>query len=101
MQRIVVFLQSGKGVDKVSAVGERGRDLAISQVFSIDGPLPRVIDDSSEYLPFRIEADLVLSFLKHPDLVHDLALLCKRLEIPLVASGKKIAVEGAAICPPT
>lgn len=38
--------------------------------------------------------DLVLDFLKHPDLSHDLALLCQRLAIPMVASGKKTTVDG-------
>jgi hypothetical protein len=51
--------------------------------------MPLVVDDASEYLPDTIDADLVLDFLKHPDLSHDLALLCRRLSIPIVASGKK------------
>ena len=41
-------------------------------------------------VPSRIEADLVLDYLKHPDLSEDLAQLCRRRNIPVIASGKKI-----------
>jgi len=68
--------------------------------WSIDTPLAPIIDDASEFLPKRIEADLVLDFLKHPDLTHDLAGICRRQGIPLVASGKKLRVEGV-LTPPT
>ena len=50
--------------------------------------------------PDTIEADLVLDFTKHPDLSHDLALMCRKRNIPVVASGKKTRVEGV-ITPPT
>ncbi len=69
-------------------------------VFDIDDALPPVIDDSSEYLPDAIDADLVLDFLKHRDLSDDLSLLCQKLNIPVIASGRKITT-GEAICPPT
>ena len=41
-----------------------------------------------------------LDFLKHRDLSDDLSTLCKKLNIPLIASGKKITT-GEAVCPPT
>ncbi len=66
----------------------------------MEDSLPPVIDDASEYLPSEFEADLVLDFLQHPDLSHDLAELCRRKGIPVVASGKKIKVEGT-LTPPT
>jgi hypothetical protein len=66
----------------------------------IDEPLPAIIDDTAEYLPEGIQADLVLDFLRHPDLSHDLAVLCGKQGIALVASGKKWRIKGTST-PPT
>ena len=65
---------------------------------AIDEPLPPVLDDTSTLLPAQIEADLVLDFLQHPDLSEDLAVLCSRQSIPVVAAGRKIRY---AVTPPT
>ena len=92
--KIVVFQQGGRGISKVEGIRRFGGDRFDITLTTIDQPLPPVVDDASEYLPSAIEADLVLDFLKHPDLSHDLALLCKRLGIPIVASGKKTTVPG-------
>ena len=70
------------------------------EVVSIDDPLPPIIEETSEYLPHTISADLVLDFMKHPDLNHDLAGLCRNQGIPLIASGKKLEIKGVHT-PPT
>ena len=49
---------------------------------------------SSAYLPSELNADLVLDFLRHPDLGEDLARLCAARGIPVVASGRKTPAEG-------
>jgi len=90
--KILVFQQNGRGESKVSGIRKHGGERFDISMITIDQMLPPVVDDSSEYLPETIEADLVLDFLTHPDLSHDLALLCRRLEIPIVASGKKTTV---------
>jgi len=77
-----------------------GEDRFEINIISIDIPLPTVIDNAYEYLPDKIEADLVLDFTKHPDLSHDLAVMCRKLNVPVIASGKKTKVEGV-ITPPT
>lgn len=100
MQKIVVFQQNGSGQTKVDGINKFGDKRFVVETFDIDEPLPPVIDDTSEYLPETIEADMVLDFLKHRDLSDDLSILCHRLGIPVVASGKKITV-GEAVCPPT
>lgn len=97
-QHILVFQQHGSGEKKIRGIEQFGNDLFRLEVISIDDPLPPVIDDATEYLPPTIRADLVLDFLKHPDLSHDLANLCREQNIPLVASGKK-GIEG--FTPPT
>jgi hypothetical protein len=99
-QRILVVEQNGSGEHKVKGLLTHGGDAFVVERWSIDTPLAPIIDDASEYLPKQIEADLVLDFLKHPDLTHDLADLCRRQGIPLVASGKKLRVEGV-LTPPT
>ena len=99
-QCIVVFQQNGSAEPKIAGMRKYGGDHFDISVVSIDEALPTVIDDGAEYLPKRIEADLVLDFLTHPDLSHDLGALCTRLGIPVVASGKK-SRTGLVITPPT
>jgi hypothetical protein len=99
-QKILVFEQNKSGEKKVAGIKRFAKDRFDLEMVSIDGPLPPVIDDASGYLPAEIEADVVLDFFKHPDLSHDLALLCRERGIPVVASGKKIQMENVFV-PPT
>ncbi len=92
--KITVFQQAGRAESKVKGIRHYGQNQFDITLITIDQALPPVVDDSSAYLPEVIEADLVLDFLKHPDLSHDLSLLCRRLDIPVVASGKKTTVDG-------
>jgi len=100
MQRIIVFQQRGSGEQKIKAVGERGHGLRIERVISIDEDLPEVIDDPRKYLPQTIDADLVINYMLHPDLSHELAQLCSEQGVLVVASGKRIPVAGL-VTPPT
>lgn len=94
VQRILVFQQDGSGETKLKGIQRYGRGMFDLNTVSVDGPLPLVIDDSEEYLPSEIHADMVIDFLKHPDISHDLAALCQNKNIPVVASGKKIRGKG-------
>jgi len=69
-------------------------------LISLDISLPPVIDHAQEYLPRNICADLVLDFLKHPDLSYELDRICASQGIAVVASGKKHRIPGV-ITPPT
>ncbi len=100
MQKIMVFQQNGSGKSKIDGINKFGEKQFLITTFDIDEALPLVLDDTSEYLPKKIDADIVLDFLKHRDLSDDLSLLCEKLDIPVVASGKKITT-GQAICTPT
>ncbi len=100
MQEIVVFQQRDSGREKIRGILTRGTGLRITQVVSIDCPLPPVIDEPEAYLPTALRADLVLDFLRHPDLSHGLALLCRSLGIPVVASGKRLQMR-EVFTPPT
>ncbi len=100
MQKIVVFQQNGSGKTKIEGINTFGDKQFEIETVDIDGPLPELIDDTSSYLPKTIEADLVLDYLKHRDLSEDLSILCEKLKIPVIASGRKIT-SGKAICPPT
>ena len=88
-QRIWVFQQNGSGEKKIHGVRTYGGELFNLDIFSVDSPLPSIINDSRGYLPETITADLVLDYFKHPDLSADLASLCEQNKIPVVASGKK------------
>ncbi len=98
--KILVFQQSNSGESKITGIRKFGKDRFDLHMVSIDVPLPLVIDDARELLPDDIDADLVLDFFKHPDLSYDLAQLCREKGIPVVASGKKMKIEGVAT-PPT
>jgi hypothetical protein len=100
MQEIVVFQQRGSGEKKIRGILAHGKDLHIAEVISIDDPLPPVIEEPATYLPSRIRADLVLDFLRHPDLSLELAIRCREQGIPMIASGKKLQV-GGSFTPPT
>jgi len=100
LQRIVVFEQGGSADAKILGIRERGRDLRIERVVSIEACLPEVVDEAEDYLPDRLDADLVLDFLRHPDITQALALRCRDLGIPVVASGRRLQIEGL-MCPPT
>ena len=99
-QKIMVFQQSGSGETKINGLRHYGENLFELEVINIDAILPPVIDDTSAYLPGDINCDLVLDFMKHNDLSTDLAGLCARKNIPVIASSKKI-VGQKAITPPT
>lgn len=100
VQRILVFQQHGSGEKKIKGIREHGGRCFLIETVSIDEPLPPVLDDATGYLPESIDADLVLDFLRHPDLSVDLVRLCERLGVPVVASGKKWRGEGV-FSPPT
>ncbi len=99
-QKIIVFQQNGSGETKINGLRQYGKDLFELEVINIDTILPPVLDDTRAYLPGDISCDLVLDFLKHNDLSTDLAGLCAKKDIPVIASGKKI-VGKKAITPPT
>jgi hypothetical protein len=63
--------------------------LEISRRFNIQERLPEIVDDPEQYIPDDFRADLVLDFLKHPDLSSHLARICRNKNIPVIASGKK------------
>ena len=99
-EKILVFQQNGSGESKIQGIRKYGKDRFIIETVSIDETLPPILDDTRDYLPSNIQADLILDFLKHPDLSHDLAIACRARNIPIVASGKKLRVKGA-LTPPT
>lgn len=100
IQHILIFQQNGSGESKIKGIKQHGGDLFKLETYSIDEDLPIVIDDSLQYLPNDIKADLVLDYLKHLDLCNDLALICAKRNIPVVSPGKKIRLPGV-ITPPT
>lgn len=97
--KILVLQQKGRGQSKVKGIREIYPDRFQIESLDIEHPLPRILDDTSSYLPSRIQADLVLDYLLHPDLSLDLAQLCQEQKIPVIASGKKISLQNV-LTPP-
>lgn len=100
IQRLMVFQQNGSGIKKIDGIRRYGNGRFDLKIVSIDASLPAIIDDAEEYIPEDIRADLVIDYLKHPDLSYDIALACRNKNIPVIASGKKIRVKGVST-PPT
>ncbi len=87
--KVVVFEQHGSGEHKISGIREFGRDIEIAAVFDIEAALPEFIDDPERYVTTDFFGDLVLDFLRHPDLSEYLAEICLDKDVPVIASGKK------------
>jgi len=98
--RILVCQQNGSGTRKIQGIQEHGGDKFEIKTFSIDEPLPEVIDETGDYLPEGLDnVDIVLDYLKHPDLTQDLVQICQEKQIPIVSSGKSVTNKWA-ITPP-
>ncbi len=95
-QQVVIFEQDGSGDYKIAGIEVYGKDIEIVKVFNIDGPLPEIIDEPEDYIKDDFSGDLVLNFLKHPDLSEYLVKMCIKKNIPCIASGQHIP---GAICP--
>jgi hypothetical protein len=87
--KIIVFEEHGSGEKKIQGITQHGTGVDIAKVYNIEEALPEVVDDPEAFIPGDFHADLVLDFLKHPDLSEYLAQVCKKKKIPVVASGKK------------
>lgn len=88
-QQVWVYLQTETQLGKIKAISQYSPEEIELKIISIEDDLPPVIDDGDPYLPDPMGADLVLDHLKHPDLSYFLAEKCRKLNIPVVASGKK------------
>jgi hypothetical protein len=91
MYKIVVFEEKGSGEKKIQGITQYGNGLENIERYNIEEALPELVDDPEEYIPEDFNADIVLDFLKHPDLSSHLAQVCKKKNIPVIASGKKHA----------
>lgn len=88
-QRLVIFQEKGSGEKKLAGLHRFGHNLEIVAVYNITAALPPFIDAPQDHIPAEFSGDLVISFLKHPDLIAYLAELCTVKNLPLIASGKK------------
>ena len=94
--RLVVFEQNGSGDYKIAGIEVYSRGISIEKVLDVSQPLPDIIDEPEEYITSSFAGDMVLNFLKHPDLSEYLVRLCVEKDIPVIASGQTIP---GAICP--
>jgi len=85
---IIVFQQNGSAEKKTAGIRKYATGIVIKKIFSLDGTFPEIIDFPMEYVPESFDGDLVLNFLKHPDLSDYLVELCEEKNIPVVTTGK-------------
>ncbi len=86
---IIVFQEHGSGEQKIKGVQGFGKGITIARIYSIDTFLPDFVEDPDNFINKNFSADLVLNYLKHPDLVDYLITLCQIKGIPVVSAGKK------------
>lgn len=86
---IIVFQQQNSGKQKIEGVQHHGQGISIIKTVSIDASLPDFIEDPEDYIVDDFSADLVLNYLKHPDLIDYLMRLCEKKEIEIISAGKK------------
>ncbi len=94
--KLVIFGEGGSGNCKAAGIETYGRDIEIERFYDIPPVLQEIIDEPEEFIPEDLGGDLVLNFLRHPDLSEYLVKLCVARGIPVIASGQHIP---GAICP--
>lgn len=93
--KIRVFQQFGSAEKKVEGITRYGKNIGTIDYVSIDVQLPEFVDDPESYIISEFQCDLVLNYLKHPDLSHYLQNLCEQKQVPIVSAGK----SGAGLTP--
>lgn len=86
--RILVVQQGDSGRPKIEGIRRHGGDNFVLSTWSVPRELPRVLDETEDYLPRELDADLVLDFVGHPDVSQDLIAMCRERGIPVVAPGQ-------------
>ncbi len=89
-QQIIVFQQAGAARYKIAGIETFGRNLEIAGIYDIPEVLSEIIDEPHEYISRDFQGDLVLNFMKHPDLSEYLVHLCNEKGIPVIASGQHV-----------
>ncbi len=87
--KLLIFQQAGSGDKKIAGIDHYGHDLEIVANYDLPTALPDFIEDPEEYFPDSLVGDLILNFLKHPDLADYLVELANRLKIPIITSGPR------------
>lgn len=85
---IIVFQQKGSAEKKLEGIYKYGSQLNIKQIFSIDRDFSEVVEYPEKFVESNFSCELVLNFLKHPDLSDYLVNLCEEKSIPVVTNGK-------------
>ncbi len=86
---LLIFQEAGSAEKKIKGIAKYGDDIHIKKVISIDIALPAVIDDTEQFINEDFEkVDLVMNFLKHPDLSSYLVDICEKKGIPVITNGK-------------
>ncbi len=86
---IVVFQEHNSGELKIEGVQRYGSGISIREMITIDQFLPDFIEEPEDYIVDDFSADLVLNYLKHPDLVDHLIRICEQKNIVVISPGKK------------
>ncbi len=85
---VIVFQQLGSAEKKIEGIQRFGKNILIREVVSVDEKFSEFVENPEEYIHSDFRADLVLNFLKHPDLSDYLVEVCEKKGVPIVTTGK-------------
>lgn len=88
--RLVIFQQGGNADFKVGGIEVYGNGIEIQTVHDLPASLPEVIDEPDEYVCLIEPCDLVLTFVKQPDIAAHIVSLANAKGIPVIAPGQHI-----------
>lgn len=88
--RIIIFQQGGNADFKIGGIEVYGSGIEITAVHDLPSSLPEFIENPEEYLPEIGSCDLILTFVKQPDILAHIVTLANQKKIPVIAPGRHI-----------
>lgn len=88
--RVVIFQQGGNADFKVGGIEAYGDGIEIQAVYDLPAFMPEFIEEPEEYVPNIEPCELVLTFVKQPDIACYIVQLANKRKIPVIAPGQHI-----------
>ncbi|MEZ0328462.1 MAG: DUF166 family (seleno)protein DfsP [Dissulfuribacterales bacterium] len=88
--KIIVFQQGGNADFKIGGIEAYGEGIEIAAVHDLPASLPDFIENPEEYVSDIEPCDLVLNFVKQPDITVHIVNTANKKAIPIIAPGRHI-----------
>ena len=88
--RLILFQQGGNADFKVGGIEAYGNGIEIQEVHDLPASLPEFIEEPGEYVPDIGPCDLILTFVRQPDIACHIVQTANKKGIPVIAPGQHI-----------